>query len=696
VAFLGWLFTIPLFPAAGFAINGLLGGRVLPRKAVGYVACGAVLLSFLVSLGAVLGLGGAAQLPATPGLTVDAEAHRVTQVLGSWMPMGRSASGEEMSVDWAFALDPLSAVMLLVVTGVGFLIHVYSTGYMAHEPPPAHARFFAYLNLFMAMMLTLVLGASLPVVFVGWEGVGLCSYLLIGFYYDRMFDEKTRMSCADAGRKAFITNRIGDVGFVLGMLTLFWATGTLDIQGVLAKVGGLPTGVCTAAALLLFVGACGKSAQIPLYVWLPDAMAGPTPVSALIHAATMVTAGVYVTCRMAPLYLHAPGAMLTVAIVGALTALFAASIALVQTDIKKVLAYSTVSQLGYMMLAAGVGAFSAGAFHLMTHAFFKALLFLGAGSVIHALSGEQDIRKMGGLDKHVPWTHHTFVIATLAIAGIFPLSGFFSKDEILWAAFNRSPILWLIGAVTAGMTAFYMWRLYILVFRGEERFSEEARHHLHESPRTMTVPLAVLAVLAAIGGFVGIPGAIAWTDGMADRFGRYLAPVFEAGGAAHGHEAVHAPGLEIGLMAVSLLIAVSGLLLGWIFYERRPEMPALLAERLNGLYRLLAGKYYVDELYGKIVLAPYDALCRGAFLFDKWVLDGIVNAAGYVTLATSYISVGFDTYVVDGLVNMAGYTVRGFSWMFRKLQTGFVQSYATAMIFGIFVLVSVYLLSTGH
>jgi NADH-quinone oxidoreductase subunit L len=687
---------IPLFPAAGFVLNGLLGPRILPRQAVGYVACGAVLLSFLVSLGAVLALGDVAHLASVPGLAVDAHAHRVTQVLGSWMPMGRSEGGQELSVDWAFTLDPLSAVMLLVVTGVGFLIHVYSIGYMGHEPRPAHARFFAYLNLFMAMMLTLVLGASLPVVFVGWEGVGLCSYLLIGFYYDRMFDEKTRMSCADAGRKAFITNRIGDVGFVLGMLTLFGATGTLDIQGILSRVGGLTTGVCTAAALLLFVGACGKSAQIPLYVWLPDAMAGPTPVSALIHAATMVTAGVYVTCRMAPLYLHAPNAMLTVAIVGALTALFAASIGLVQTDIKKVLAYSTVSQLGYMMLAAGVGAFSAAVFHLMTHAFFKALLFLGAGSVIHALSGEQDIRKMGGLSKHTPWTHATFATATLAIAGIVPFAGFFSKDEILWAAFNGSPILWLVGAVTAGLTAFYMCRLYILVFWGEERFSEEARHHLHESPRTMTVPLAALAVLSVVGGWVGIPRAVALTEGMADRFGRYLAPVFEAGEGTHAHVAAHSPGLEITLMFVSLGIAIFGLFLGWVFYERRPDTPARLAERARGLYRLLANKYYVDELYGKIILAPYDALCRWAFLFDKWAVDGIVNAAGYVTLATSYISVGFDTYVVDGLVNTAGYIVRGFSWTFKKLQTGLVQSYATAMVFGIFVLVSVYLLSTGH
>src|SRR6267142_784830 len=407
------LWLIPLVPFAGFAVNGLLGARVLPRRAVSLIGCAAVLAAFVISLGAVVELNLIARDPAALD---SGAAPRFTQDLYTWMPMGLSETGEALRVDWSYALDPLSAVMLLVVTGVGFLIHVYSVGYMEHEPQAAFARFFAYLNLFMAMMLTLVLGASLPVVFVGWEGVGLCSYLLIGFYYDRMFDEKTKMTCADAGRKAFIVNRIGDVGFVLGMLLLFAATGTLDIQGILGKVATLGAGVCTWAALFLFVGACGKSAQIPLYVWLPDAMAGPTPVSALIHAATMVTAGVYVTCRMAPLYVQAPAAMVVVAVVGALTALFAAIIGTAQDDIKKVLAYSTVSQLGYMMLAAGVGAFSASVFHLMTHAFFKALLFLGAGSVIHALSGEQNIQKMGGLNKHTPWTHATFAFATLAIA----------------------------------------------------------------------------------------------------------------------------------------------------------------------------------------------------------------------------------------------------------------------------------------
>src|SRR5881296_866684 len=426
------IWVVPLLPALGFVVNGLFGTRFLTKKAVAWIACSAVLLSFLLSLGAILALNGVEGLAPTPGLAVDHNAHRVTLSLYTWMPMGRSETGENLSVDWSYSLDPLSAVMLLVVTGVGFLIHVYSVGYMEHEPGPAYARFFAYLNLFMAMMLTLVLGASLPVVFVGWEGVGLCSYLLIGFYYDRMFDEKTKMTCADAGRKAFLTNRVGDVGFILGMLLLFGATGTLDIQGILGKVGTLGTGVCTLAALFLFVGACGKSAQIPLYVWLPDAMAGPTPVSALIHAATMVTAGVYMVVRSNALYRISPNAMMVVAFIGALTALFAATIGIRQWDIKKVLAYSTVSQLGFMFIGVGVGAFTAGVFHLVTHAFFKACLFLGSGSVIHAMGGEQDIRKMGGLKPKIPQTFRTFQWATYAIAGIPPLAGFFSKDEILW------------------------------------------------------------------------------------------------------------------------------------------------------------------------------------------------------------------------------------------------------------------------
>src|SRR6267142_1301839 len=582
------LWLIPLVPFAGFAVNGLLGARVLPRRAVSLIGCAAVLAAFVISLGAVVELNLIARDPAALD---SGAAPRFTQDLYTWMPMGRSETGEELRVDWSYALDPLSAVMLLVVSGVGFLIHVYSIGYMEHEPRPAFARFFAYLNLFMAMMLVLVLGASLPVVFVGWEGVGLCSYLLIGFYYDRMFDEKTKMTCADAGRKAFIVNRIGDVGFILGMLLLFAATGTLDIQGVLGKVGGLGPGVCTLAALFLFVGACGKSAQIPLYVWLPDAMAGPTPVSALIHAA----------------------AMTTVAVIGALTALFAASIGLAQTDIKKVLAYSTVSQLGYMMLAAGVGAFSASIFHLMTHAFFKALLFLAAGSVIHALSGEQDMRHMGGLRKLIPWTFGTMTVATIAIAGIPPLAGFFSKDEILWQAYSSKAfssvvgselniILWLLGIITAFMTSFYMFRLWFMTFFGERREAPSSGHDahadahgqggVHESPWSMLAPLVILAVLATIGGWVGIPHAL----GGSNHFESFMKPVFEheaSAPAAHHTPNPEAPNpaqagtaephgdvdTERALTGVSIVAAFGGFGLAYLFYFKRRELPEQIAAR---------------------------------------------------------------------------------------------------------------------
>src|SRR5262245_5970495 len=525
------LWLVPLLPFAGFAVTGLLASR-LRRPAVSVIACGTVLASFLLSVGAVAGL---AYLPGSaPGLTIDPEAHRVTQTLFTWLPLGPDGNGGVMSVAWSYVLDPLSAVMLLVVTGVGFLIHVYATGYMGHEPEFGYARFFAYLNLFMGMMLTLVLGGSLPVVFVGWEGVGLCSYLLVGCYYARMFAEASGMSCADAGRKAFIVNRVGDMGFMLGMLLLLGTTGTLEIQGILGQVPGLSPGVATAGALLLFFGACGKSAQIPLYVWLPDAMAGPTPVSALIHAATMVTAGVYVMCRMSPLLVASPQAMAVVAVVGVLTAVFAASMGLAQRDIKKVLAYSTVSQLGYMMLAVGVGAFGAGIFHLMTHAFFKALLFLGAGSVIHALSGEQDIMKMGALRSRLPWTHATFLVATLAIAGIPPLAGFFSKDEILWSALSGpggSVWLWGLGVIAAGLTAFYMTRLYLLTFAGPSRLSHEAEHHLHESPPVMTMPLAILAVGSAVVGFLGVPHFMGG-GALPNFMEHWLEPVLPHAGAA--------------------------------------------------------------------------------------------------------------------------------------------------------------------
>ena len=642
------LWLVPLLPLAGFAANGLLGARVLPRRAVALVGCGSVLAAFVLSAGAVRELAGG----------------RFTQTLFEWLPMGQTPGGSDLTVSWGYALDPLSAVMVLVVTGIGFLIHVYSIGYMEHESRAGFARFFAYLNLFMAMMLTLVLGASLPVVFVGWEGVGLCSYLLIGFWYDRMFDEKAKMSCADAGRKAFLTNRVGDVGFVLGMLILFGATGTLDIQGILEGAGSIDPWWCGAAALLLFLGACGKSAQIPLYVWLPDAMAGPTPVSALIHAATMVTAGVYVTCRMAPLYVHAPGAMLIVAVVGGLTALFAAIIGIAQDDIKKVLAYSTVSQLGYMMLAAGAGAFPASVFHLMTHAFFKALLFLGAGSVIHAMAGEQDIRRMGGLRRHLPITHATFAVAVLAIAGIPPFAGFFSKDEILAGVLklggeSGSPValaLWGLGILTAAITAFYMTRLYLLVFAGAPRMPEEKRHHLHESPAVMTLPLIVLAVGSALAGFLGVPDFI---GGLPNYLEHYLAPVF----AASGHAAEQAQGgaalSEGTALGIALFASLAGMASAWAVYRRGPLAAGAGAAGPKGLTRLVKGRFYVDEAIDAVVLAPYRGLCRVAAAFDERIVDRLVNSVGAAADLASQLG--------------------------RLAQTGYVRNYALVFFFGTIV-----------
>jgi len=478
-----WL--IPVLPLLGVAINGLLGKR-LSRRAVGLIGCAVVLASFIVSAGAVLELS---RLPE--------DARHFETSLGTWLPGGPAGGGATIApIPWGFALDPLSAVMILVVTGVGFLIHVYSVGYMDHEE--GFARFFVYINLFMSMMLTLVLGSNLLVTFVGWEGVGLCSYLLIGFFYDRPFDTRTGLTCADAGRKAFLVNRIGDFAFVIGMLYLITTFGTLDYRALSEAItagGSGQQALLTTIGILLFIGACGKSAQIPLYVWLPDAMAGPTPVSALIHAATMVTAGVYMVTRMSTLYTHAPEAMAVIAVIGAATAIFAATMGITATDIKKVLAYSTVSQLGYMFAAAGVGAWTAAIFHLMTHAFFKALLFLGAGSVIHGQHGEQDITRMGGLRSRLPITFATFLTATLAIAGIFPLAGFFSKDEILWGAWSSGhTAVWGVLALSAGLTAFYMFRLTFLVFYGAYRGDPPTFGKTHESPRAMTVPLMILAV----------------------------------------------------------------------------------------------------------------------------------------------------------------------------------------------------------
>ncbi len=732
---------IPLFPLAGFLFAGLAGTRV-SKRAVGLVACGAVLASFVIGLGAVVQLAGMDPGPAGDGRRFETD-------VATWLPLGSAAP-----VTFGFQLDPLSAVMLLVVSGVGFLIHLYSTGYMEHEA--GFARFFAYLNLFMAMMLTLVLANNFLLMFVGWEGVGLCSYLLIGFYTDRMFDARSGMTCSDAGRKAFLTNRVGDFAFMLGMLFLLERFATLDFSTIMGTIDQhsadwYGAGLLTLVGILLFAGACGKSAQIPLYVWLPDAMAGPTPVSALIHAATMVTAGVYMLARCSALFWHAPAAMGIVAVVGAATAVFAGTMGLVQTDIKKVLAYSTVSQLGYMFLGAGVGAFVGAIFHLMTHAFFKACLFLGSGSVIHAMGGEQDIRRMGGLRKWMPVTALTFTIATVAIAGFPPLAGFFSKDEILlWAlASGRGHwALWLAGSIGAAVTAFYMFRLTTLTFAGKFRGTPAQEHHLHESPRSMTVPLIVLAFLAVVGGWIGIPSLLTFGRDI-NVFHHWLEPVVgyhgapapEAGaafwappptlqlagtglhavtieevappaqsGAPHtsipaeakrhgGHggssegEPRHLPAAaEWGLIALAVAIAAGGMLLARRLYAAGGAgAPERLARAAGPVYVLLARKYWVDELYDFVVLRPFYALCALFHRIDVALVDGTVNGVRHATIFASHLSSAFDRWVVDLGVNAAGWTVRGFSRLVRALQTGQVQQYATAMLFGAVLLLSLWI-----
>src|ERR1700726_106518 len=541
--FLDHIWLIPMFPLVTAAVM-LFYGRRLSNQIVSWLCSGSVFISFIFSVGAFF------QIVAKPS------GERIaTKILFEWIPAGTyhllDGRIAKFVADWGFQIDPLSCVMVLVVTGVGFLIHIYSIGYMAHEG--GYYRFFGYLNLFMFSMLMLVLANNLLLLFVGWEGVGTCSYLLIGFYFHKK-------SASDAGKKAFIVNRIGDAGFLLGIFLTSALLGTIRFVeiGPALAAGGFAIGDprITAIALLFFVGATGKSAQIPLYVWLPDAMEGPTPVSALIHAATMVTAGVYMVTRTNAIYQLSPQAMGLVALVGAITALFAASMGVVQNDIKKVLAYSTVSQLGYMFLACGVGAFTAGIFHVTTHAFFKALLFLGSGSVIHAMSGEQDMRNMGDLHKQIPITHWTMFVATIAISGIPPFAGFVSKDAILAASFNARPLLWTVGFITAGLTAFYMFRLVNMTFFGESHVSAEAEHHLHESPPSMTVPLMILAGLSIVGGWIGWPEAL----GGSDRFAQFLAPVVARGAeaaAAVPEAASH--GMEYALMAASVAVALLGI-----------------------------------------------------------------------------------------------------------------------------------------
>ncbi len=691
--FLDYLWLIPLFPLATAALM-LLFGKRLPNAGVSVLCVGSVGLSFFYSAGAVIQL-----------LAAEPE-HRVFQkVLFEWLTPGpmQMTGGHTIRfvADWGFLLDPLSCVMVLVVTGVGFLIHVYSIGYMGHEG--GYYRFFGYMNLFMFAMLTLVLANNMLLMFVGWEGVGLCSYLLIGFYF-------LKKSASDAGKKAFIVNRIGDAGFILGILLTAVTLGTIrftsqglpDVEGASGILQALQSAVnthtlafgapvLTGIALLLFIGAIGKSAQIPLYVWLPDAMEGPTPVSALIHAATMVTAGVYMVARMNAIYQLAPFAMDVVAVVGAVTAIFAASMALVQNDIKKVLAYSTISQLGYMFLALGVGAFAAGIFHLMTHAFFKALLFLGAGSVIHAMSGEQDIRKMGGLWEKIPNTAKTFAVATLAIAGIFPFAGFFSKDEILGQAFDRFFFLWIIGFITAGMTAFYMSRLFFLTFSGYCRADAHIEHHIHESPRAMTVPLMILAGLSLIGGWIGWPSAL----GGENRFERFLEPILtgvlpETGAVKIAH---HALAKEISLMLASLSIAGAGIWLAYQFYRTKRIAPELVARKWPRLYQLLLHKYYVDEIYDAAVVERTKDLGTLLGSFDANVIDDVgVNGAGWLARFGSTLSMWWDKWIIDGLLNFSAKLMQLFSYPVRLLQTGLFSSYAMLILVGLVVLLAYY----GH
>jgi NADH-quinone oxidoreductase subunit L len=676
---LNYIWLIPTLPLIGSTLIGLLGlvalrtsGTKLNKKAVSAIALGSVGLAFVLSVLAVF------------QLFVVERKELFTIDLFTWINSGALplAGGElaHLQIPWGFQLDPLSAVMALVVTGVGFLIHVYSTGYMWEDS--GYYRFFSYLNLFMFAMLTLVLANNYLMMFVGWEGVGLCSYLLIGFYFDKK-------SAGDAGKKAFVVNRIGDAGFILGMMLVFVHFGSLRFEEVFTKAAALPVdsgyGFLFWATLCFFVGACGKSAQIPLYVWLPDAMEGPTPVSALIHAATMVTAGVYMVCRSNALYSRAPETLMIVAVIGSLTAIFAATIGFAQTDIKRVLAYSTVSQLGYMFAALGVGAFVGGVFHLMTHAFFKALLFLGSGSVIMAMHHEQDMMKMGGLRKHLPWTYRTMLVGTIAIAGIPPFAGFFSKDEILWRAWsNGHPIIWFLLWCGAGMTAFYMFRLLFLTFWGEERMDEHTKQHIRESPRNVVYPLAALAVLSTVGGLVGFPG---WSH-ISNRFEHFLEPVLKI--PEHAESAVHATGEELVFTILSVAIALLGIYLAHHFYVAHPGRADRVTEKIKGFYRLVYRKYFVDEIYDALFVNRIKDLGKACFFVDSRFVDGAVNGTAATTRGVATLSRLFDTYIVDGLVNLVGWINMRMNRIATSFQTGFVQRYALTAIFGVVAVILVY------
>ena len=770
-----YIWLVPLLPLAGAAINGIFGRWLrFPEKLIGGIAIASVALAFLISLTAVYsyGFSGNAQWP---------EPYITTQAAFTWIPAGAvkqtlgetsesttvsvagqpvqiaKARGSLLNIEWSYQLDPLSSIFMLVITGVGLCIFVFATGYMHGET--GFYRFFAYMGLFMFSMLVLVMGSNFVMMFVGWEGVGLCSYLLIGYYFNRQ-------EAANASRKAFITNRVGDFGFMLAVFAVIATFGTAQYTEVVAQAAGYPIeplghwGLMSWIALGLMIGACGKSAQFPLHVWLPDAMAGPTPVSALIHAATMVTAGLYMLTRTNVIFQHSKTMMLVVALVGAFTAIFAATIGITQNDIKKVLAYSTVSQLGFMFLACGVGAFVIGIFHVMTHAFFKALMFLGSGSVIHGMHHEQDMRKMGGLKKYMPITYLTFLAGWLAICGIIPFSGFWSKDEILWNAASTTQIplgwlVWLVGTIAATCTAFYMTRLVAMTFWGKERFPghEHSKdheghaqkkehgthdHHAHvphESPKSMWVPLVVLAILATVGGFVGISTAFTGGKHVGGRMNivNWLEPVIwnsvtksfhrseglsaaeeakvaetphttelraetgepESQGFNLAHaveEKVHSEtATEWVFIIISLLVAGAGIGLGLLFYVKSPQLADVWAARLKPLYVASYNKYWIDEFYGLAITRRTMDLARAVFAFDSKVVDGGVNGTAWITRLTSRITGGTDKYFVDGMVNaIADFVVKLMSPIVRAAQTGLTANYALMMVIGLLVAVAVY------
>jgi len=777
-----YIWLVPLLPLAGAAINGIFGRWFrFPEKLIGAIAVGSVALSFLISVAAIYSYGFS-------GNSLWPNPYVSTQTVFTWIPGGAvkqtlgyaqtspgqstttisianqpvivsSARPSLLNIEWSYQLDPLSAIFMLIITGVGLCIFVFATGYM-HDDPGFY-RFFAYMGLFMFSMLVLVMGSNFVMMFVGWEGVGLCSYLLIGYYFNRA-------EAANASRKAFITNRIGDFGFILAIFGIIATFGTAQYTNVMPQAASYPIealghwGLLSWIALGLMIGACGKSAQFPLHVWLPDAMAGPTPVSALIHAATMVTAGLYMLTRTNVIFQHSQTMMLVVAIIGAFTAIFAATIGITQNDIKKVLAYSTVSQLGFMFLACGVGAFVIGIFHVMTHAFFKALMFLGAGSVIHGMHHEQDMRKMGGLRKYMPWTYLTFMAGWLAICGIIPFSGFWSKDEILWrtASTNHIPIgwlLWIVGTIAATCTAFYMTRLMAMTFWGEENFRKAHKHSLehegdaihadhptdkghvhepHESRKSMWVPLVVLAILATVGGFVGISTAFTGGREVGGRMNivNWLNPIIwnpttKSFGAEPGEGSAEAKppavpinhevrsdkaspygetGFNLGqsvesklgsetatewvFIIISLIVAGIGIGLGLLFYIKDTSLANVWAARLAPLYRASYNKYWIDEFYGWAVTRRTMDLARGVFQFDSKVVDGGVNGSAWLTRLSSRITGGTDKYFVDGLVNaIADFVIRLMSPIVRAAQTGFTQNYALVMVLGLLLAVAFYL-----